>query len=749
VITTWLSIMPVSVLDADAPSEEFSAERAAKMVQFILPNNVPHPVGSTENTAVRNRIIDAFSNLGVDVSTKTERMCRPAGRLSAITCAEIVNIVAPIKNGTGKPIILMAHYDSAPAASGAGDDIHGVALIMEVARAISNDDGFNNPVIALITDGEESGLLGARAYFQNETQASAAGVVINIEGRGNEGPSLLFETSKNAAWMVDMFGQHAERPFTNSLMRAAYKVLPNNTDLSASIGAGVPGLNFAFTDNFAHYHTALDRTENLSLNSVQHQGNNVLSMVRALKSVDLENPPEGDALYIDLFTRYLLMVPLGWLWPMVVVALALLTWYAFKTNREDSEQKVGWIKVTLAIIFFVPILLVLAGGIGYLLSLVAGIFGEKAPGFAQPLTMRLALYTGAWAVLLVGSNLAARWLSKRRAYFAVWGWVVIISSLFALFAPGAAVAFIFPAFFAAVMSAVSLRVLRKNRWAEYTTPVFQMIIWAPLVYLLEVMFGITGLAPIFISVVALIALLGSVPLITGKAQKTEEKMHSWVCPAVSMAIAAFLAIVTGFLPSFSDDKPMRFNIVHVSDERSGKVEWRLQNQSNVDILPSRMREVIEFSDKPKPGIPFILPRGFAASAPVNSTSERLIELLEIVEGEESRRVKLRLKAPDDGGIAALFISAAAMPSSVALDGIEQVFEFNDNDFQGYHVLLCSGGNCGTAEVTLKAKSVNPWVLVERRYGLPIEGQVLVDARPSWAVPSQDGDVTIKITEREI
>ena len=61
------------------------------------------------------------------------------------TCAGVVARLEGSNPG-GKAVLLMAHYDSVPAGPGAGDDLSGVAAILEAARALKAGPPPANPV---------------------------------------------------------------------------------------------------------------------------------------------------------------------------------------------------------------------------------------------------------------------------------------------------------------------------------------------------------------------------------------------------------------------------------------------------------------------------------------------------------------------------------------------------------------------------------------------------------------------------
>jgi Zn-dependent M28 family amino/carboxypeptidase len=87
---------------------------------------------------------------------------------------------------------------------------------------------FRNPVALLITDGEESGLLGAEAFVADERLAKEASAVINVEMRSTYGPSTLFETSRGNRWLIRHLANTLDRPQATSLFYEVYNLLPNN-----------------------------------------------------------------------------------------------------------------------------------------------------------------------------------------------------------------------------------------------------------------------------------------------------------------------------------------------------------------------------------------------------------------------------------------------------------------------------------------------------------------------------------------
>ena len=89
-------------------------------------------------------------------------------------------------------------------------------------------------------------MLGASAFLADPHWRARVGVVINLEARGNQGRSFLFQTSAGDAALVDLYAQAVPHLATSSLYAEIYKILPNDTDLTPFLKAGFTGYNFAF-----------------------------------------------------------------------------------------------------------------------------------------------------------------------------------------------------------------------------------------------------------------------------------------------------------------------------------------------------------------------------------------------------------------------------------------------------------------------------------------------------------------------
>ena len=323
-LALWRALGP-SPAPADAPASKFSGARAINVLRDVT-RNVPHPIATPANAAVRARVEARFRALGYETEVQRRFACN-AGAL----CGMVENVIARQPGvPRGESVLLVAHYDSVPAGPGASDDGMGVAALLEVARAIRGQR-FRNPIVFLVDDGEEAGLLGAEAFVADPTLAREIGVVINIENRGTYGASNMFETSRGNRWLVRHLAGSVSRPMASSLFYAIYNALPNDTDVTVFKRAGKAAINFAAIRGVNRYHTPLDNLAYASPRTLQHHGENVLAMTRALGDADLAARSATDATYFDVLGFFLIWWPEEWTLWIAIIGLLLLLVGARKT----------------------------------------------------------------------------------------------------------------------------------------------------------------------------------------------------------------------------------------------------------------------------------------------------------------------------------------------------------------------------------------------------------------------------------
>ncbi|MDP9280360.1 MAG: M20/M25/M40 family metallo-hydrolase, partial [Gemmatimonadota bacterium] len=219
---------PPGAVPATAPDTVFSAERAMRHVEQIAQR--PHPMGTVDHDRVRDYIVGQLSALGlapeIQQTTAIGTRYQEAGHVQ--------NILARLPGGSpnGKAVLVMAHYDGVEAGPAASDDGAGSAALLETLRALrARKQPLAHDIVALFTDGEEAGLLGAAAFVREHPWAKDVGVVVNFEARGTSGRSFMFETGSGNLDVARAL-RSARDATAGSVFATIYRILPNDTDLS-------------------------------------------------------------------------------------------------------------------------------------------------------------------------------------------------------------------------------------------------------------------------------------------------------------------------------------------------------------------------------------------------------------------------------------------------------------------------------------------------------------------------------------
>lgn len=723
-----------AVAPADAPATQFSAMRANATLGRILGPERPHPASTAENAAVRGRIIAEFAKLGVTASPYTGTGCEVEKRGAAIVCGTVTDILAPVIAGTGKAIVLLAHYDSVPAGPGAADDGSGVATVLETVRALKAGGGASkHPVIAVLTDGEEYGLLGADAFLANPAFKDKVGAVINVEARGNQGQSRLFQTSPGDGRLIDLYDKAVPVYATSSLYAEIYKYMPNDTDLTLFIRDGITSFNFAFADNVAHYHTPLDTRAHLSLVSLQEQGDNMLGVARALQKTEYADLKGPDDVYLDVLGRWLPRIPESWALPGAVILL-LLIGGAVAVSHGRKADAGEWLR---AVAIF-PLLLIGAAASGFLLMVVAQtVSGMPDPAYAYPAVMRIALGFGLGAAVLG----VARLSGARAAAGAVWLWLAVCGVAVAAYLPGISPYFLLPCGAAAVLLIASARFGWESPVGEgalLVASVIALVIWMQLVASGETLMGLK--LHLLFTLPAAIGLATLVPLMPVR----EWPLRDWLYSVGGFfAVGLVAAVVAGLQPAYSAIAPQRLNLNYLVTKADGTAQWAADATAP---LPEPLRKAANFAREPKTPYPGTWRKAYLAPAPQAHLKMPSVAVLANGATGTMRTVTLGLDGSSDTAQMMLVLPGGIQLRHMTLG--QRRMTVPAGFARAPRILIgCMTADCASMPVTLEMadKGAIKFDVIERRAGLPPSGDKLRKARPETAVPSQMGDGTILVS----
>ena len=388
-------------LSAAAQATEFSAGRAMADIAAMAP--APHPVGSAAGARVRDYLIARMTALGLSPRVHREESDREEtiGGEVYVAGADVENVIGllPGRDRTLPALVLMAHRDSVPGSPGAADDIAGVASVLEIVRAIEAKGPPRRDIVVAITDGEESGLLGANAFFAANPLASHAGFVLNLEARGGGGRATMFETGADNGAAIDLFARTAARPDSNSLLQLVYKLLPNDTDFTIAKAKGLPGFNYAFIGRQFDYHSPSSTVAALDQGSVQHMGDEVLGTTRALASAPALPARAPDKAYADLFGLTVIAYPTAVGWGVLAVGAGLILIGAWRARRAGALRGIDVAKGVAATVLAPSLAAVALVATRHLTGAGFGFMAQRS------LLARFSLFEAAMAASAVGALL--------------------------------------------------------------------------------------------------------------------------------------------------------------------------------------------------------------------------------------------------------------------------------------------------------------------------------------------------------
>jgi len=578
---TLLDLRPPAPRPATAPAGEFSAERAFAHLTTVARQT--HVTGSAANDTVREHLVRTLRDLGL-TTTVQDTVGGEAGDLSGgaggAAVAHVRNVVAvlPGTAPTGR-VFLVAHYDSVQVGPGGNDDGAGTSAILEVARALSQGERPRNDIVFVLTDAEEACLCGAFAFASSHPLAAGGGVAINLEARGSAGPVIMFETSRDNAKLVDVFGG-VPHPVGTSFAVEVYRVLPNDTDFTAFLDNGFAGLNSAYIDGAAVYHTPLDTPASVDRRSLQQHGDNALALARAFGAADLGSlSAGGDATYFPV-PGGLVSYP-GWLtWPLAglallsVLALALL---AVRAGRATWGRVAGAFGLAL-----IPILV--APAAAHLLWLAVTAI---RPGYAalldpyRPLLWRLAVIVLAAAVLLAWYALLRRRLGPAALAIGAAGWLAVLGLVLAAVTPGGSYLAALPALATALGGIAALRL--RDAWAVAPLTAgagVGVVILTPTVVLLFPALGMAmgGVGALFATLLGLAALpVADLLLPEAGGQRGRAALRARRI-GLGVPLAAFVASLALAGSALAVDRfdaahPVPTHLMYALDADTGQARW--------------------------------------------------------------------------------------------------------------------------------------------------------------------------------
>ena len=359
-------------------------------------------------------------------------------------------------------VMINAHFDSVSTGYGATDDGMGVVTTLQLIKYFTTPG--NTPkkgVVALFNNGEEDGLYGAKA-FVSHPMASFVHTFLNLEGAGAGGRATLFRSTDTE--ITRAYGK-SPHPFGSVVSADGFAAgfVRSETDFIVFRAEGYRGLDVAFWEPRARYHTNQDDAKHASRDSLWHMLSASVETTKYLTSrVDDFVGPRGDRdtskvsngkgsdgvwfdLYGQVFAVFGLRTLFAWSLSLLIsspLILALVTYLlvrqdkyylfagAVKTEGHENEEisLQGWRGA-----FRFPIATVIASsltiGAAFLLRKINPliVYSSQYSVWA----MSLCLFFSVFWFIMAGSNFV-RPSALHRTYSLIWmfvfGWLILVGA---------------------------------------------------------------------------------------------------------------------------------------------------------------------------------------------------------------------------------------------------------------------------------------------------------------------------------
>jgi len=733
VLALW-ELKPPNPLPATAPPEKFSAARALNHVSVIA--RVPHPIDSAANVAVKTYLLAQMTGLGLNPQVLDANGVA-AGRGQTIIARTHDVVGRMTGDSNSKALLLMAHYDSVSSAPGAADDAAGVAAILETVRALRTQPQLKNDLIVLFTDGEEAGLLGADAFAASHPWMKDVGVILNFEARGNQGPSLLFETTPNNHALIKVVGQSAPFPVGSSLFYSLYKQLPNDTDLTVFRSYAIPALNFAFGGDLDAYHSGLDSVDNLSAASLQHHGSYALALAQSFGNMDLNElkNQKQDDVFFDVLGSSFVSYSETWVIPGEVLVSLLLAG-AILLQVRQSKARAG--RIFLGSLLAIGSMIMIAAVLGAAEWLVAlwlknrMLLGDST---ANSLLLMGELFLGASAGTMLFTGLRQRFNTLE---LSLAGMVLVtaFSWAMALFLPGGSYVLFWPLFFGTL--GLFLQALIKSGASGWLRNIFgftgaavTVLLVAPIIYLLYLFLTLQLITALAIGLLVGIFFMACVPFVDTAIPRTKRPVVALV-----LIVCGLACIVIGSqLSAYSPQHPRHDSIVYSLNADDHTAFW-----ISYDTVPDQWTSQFFANNKTlRQSMPNYL---YGSTHPVLSTQTTALALsppvLEVKSNQQEgdlRRIRFSVKSQRDASTLFLRFGNNVEVMSLTLAGRPITFRHPSNN---PIVLIGSEIQGEDLDLTIKGPSKVRLLVTDRSFGLPLPYQ----PRSNRFIATQGSDYTL-------
>uniref|UniRef100_A0A182NHF1 FXNA-like protease n=1 Tax=Anopheles dirus TaxID=7168 RepID=A0A182NHF1_9DIPT len=407
----WMS-MPIALRRADEERhpERFIAE-VAKQHLFEMSNVGPRVAGSHANEVITVQFllrvineIAAGANLAQRVEVEVQQaygsMFLDYEKYPQTSVYQgIQNVVARLIPYQAKEpdnyLLLSSHFDSVPQSPGAGDDGTMSVIMLEVLRQMSlSARPYDHGIVFVFNGCEENTLQGSHAFVTHHRWFEKVRTFINMDVAANGGRDIMFQAGPKYSFLMEYYRDFVPHPYCTAVAEELFQadLVPSETDYYVYSKFGqIPGMDFAHSTWGYLYHTAYDAYDTIPNATLQHTGDNVLALAKALAYAeelnDIRANEGSKAVFFDFLNWFLVYYPL-WasillnvgLCVIALLAIGLSLWLMLPGTSLTFGQLVLQVLASMGIVL---LSIIVGVGLSLVLGVILNAVGSSLSWFTQ------------------------------------------------------------------------------------------------------------------------------------------------------------------------------------------------------------------------------------------------------------------------------------------------------------------------------------------------------------------------------
>ncbi len=724
----------------------------------------PRPMGSPGIAATRAYLIGEIQALGLEPDIQIIDHTLEAPNMVSFATATNIAVRLPGSSSTGA-VLIGAHYDSVATTVGASDCGGCAAVVLEVLRALAAAPPLLNDVIFLWVDGEEV-MRSSQAWVDSHPWAADVRAAINMEAMGATGSSQIYVHGDQSGWMLDEAFNTLPHPrgfsFVNELVWATGT---GGSDLDQYLQRADVGIGFGYFGASYVYHSPTDNLDSLDPQTLQQQGENVLTLATRIANAPLDPVrTEPNPIYFNLVGDVMVRYPAALVVPLAIAAAVVLIGVIAVGSRR---KKLSWLGVLAMIPIYLIVLIVIilaAAAVWSALRLLdprLHVFliaiTYQAEGYLIVLTtLIIALFSGAALVL-------KRWFKPDTLLVGALGLLTVLGLVTAFVLPGVSHLFVIPA----LITLVAWLFLGKRggvaRAVVLTVVgIAVVVIDAPFLYFMSAIYG--GRAELLAGapMIPILTAVAAVPLVLALLPQFE-----WISgkrglvPLGALIVFAAALVVVQANGNFSEAHPKPNLIVYEYDTVTQEASWvtfadtingrtgaSLIDPYTAQFIGDDASNAVEIHDAAWwgfalfPGHSF----GYRASAPAADLPAPTVELLETMLNGAERRLRLQVNTLSGADTLEVQLSSTGVFESASVNGIPISTEIMLHEAEGFVDIMCFTIPESGLTIDLSTAAAEPVEIkiAQVSYHLPTFPDFAITPRESWmmAAPTQRTDSTI-------